>query len=121
MEHMTGPELDLNTIRRTLQARRVELRTRQVSVERDRGHTEEPLVADFAEQAVQTQNDAVLEGIDEAALTEITQIDAALARIDDGHYGICRSCREAIAPQRLLAMPQAVTCVSCAATEAARR
>ena len=118
---MTAPELDLNAIRSTLLARRRELRTRQVSVERDRGHTEEPLVADFAEQALQTQNDAVLEGIDEAALVEIAQIDAALARIDDGHYGICRSCKEPIAAQRLLAMPQAVTCVSCAATEAARR
>lgn len=114
-------ELDLNTIRTALQARRRELRTRQVNVQRDRGHTEEPLVADFAEQAVQRQNDAVLEGIDEAALTEIAQIDAALARIDDGHYGICRGCRQPIAPQRLLAMPQAVTCVTCAATEAARR
>ncbi len=114
-------KLDLDAIRNQLLARRAELRTRQVKVERDRRHTEEPLLADFPEQALQTQNDAVLEGIDEAALVEIAQINAALARIDDGHYGICRNCREPIAAQRLLAMPQAVTCVDCGEQAGARR
>lgn len=110
---MPGTSADLDRIRERLQARRVELRTRATHVERDRGHTEEPLVADFAEQALQTQNDAVLEGIDEAALAEIADIDAALARIGDGHYGTCRRCHSPIDPQRLLAVPQAVLCVSC--------
>lgn len=112
---MPGTSVDLDQIRQRLQARRAELRSRAASVERDRGHTEEPLVADFAEQALQTQNDAVLEGIDEAALAEIAEIDAALVRIDDGRYGTCRSCHEPIDPQRLLAVPQAVLCVSCSA------
>jgi RNA polymerase-binding transcription factor DksA len=115
---MTAKPPDEQTIRARLQARRAELRTRQVRVERDRGHTEEPLVADFAEQALQTQNDAVLEGIDGAALAEIAQIDAALTRLDEGHYGTCGRCRQPIDPQRLLAVPQAVLCVSCAGSAA---
>lgn len=115
---MTAKLPDQQTIRARLQARRAELRTRQVRVERDRGHAEEPLVADFAEQALQTQNDAVLEGIDEAALAEIAQIDAALTRLDEGHYGTCGRCRQPIDPQRLLAVPQAVLCVSCAGSAA---
>jgi RNA polymerase-binding transcription factor DksA len=110
---MPGTSVNLDQIRERLQARRTELRTRQTRVERDRGHVEEPLVADFAEQALQTQNDAVLEGIDGAALAEIAEIDAALTRIDEGRYGTCRSCRKPIDPQRLLAVPQAVLCVSC--------
>ena len=112
--------LDLGPIRERLQARRAELRTRQARVERDRGHTEEPLVADFAEQALQTQNDAVLEGIDGAALAEIAEIDAALARMDEGHYGSCRRCHKPIDPQRLMAVPQAVLCVSCSGSAARR-
>lgn len=116
---MSAEPIDLVALRTRLQSRRAELRHRQARVERDRGHTEEPLEADFAEQAVQRQNDAVLEGIDEAALSEIAEIDAALARIDEGHYGSCSRCRAPIAPQRLLAMPQAVTCVKCAAETAA--
>ena len=118
---MTEPELDLKAIRTGLVRRRTELRTRQEKVELHRRHSEEPLVADFPEQALQTQNDAVLEGIDEAALAEIAQINAALARIEDGHYGICRNCGEPIAAQRLLAMPQAVTCVDCGEHAVARR
>jgi RNA polymerase-binding transcription factor DksA len=119
--NMGGPPLDLTKVRASLVQRRAELRTRQVKVERDRRHSEEPLVADFPEQALQTQNDAVLEGIDEAALAEIAEINAALARIEDGRYGICRSCGEPIAAQRLLAMPQAVTCVECGEEAPARR
>jgi len=117
---MAGPELDLQAIRGKLQKRRAELRTRQVAVELDRRHSEEPLVADFPEQALQTRNDEVLDGIDEAAVAEIAEIDSALARIEDGQYGICRNCHQAIATQRLLLVPQAVTCVACAAGSARR-
>jgi RNA polymerase-binding transcription factor DksA len=53
-------------------------------------------------------------------VAEIAEIDSALARIADGHYGICRNCHEAIATQRLLLVPQAVTCVACAAGSARR-
>ena len=118
---MAGASLDINALRTQLVRRRTELRTRQVKVERDRRHSDDPLVADFPEQALQTQNDAVLEGIDEAALVEIREIDAALARIDEGRYGICRSCGEPISAQRLRAMPQAVTCVDCGDRAGARR
>ena len=110
---MTNLEIDLQAQRRQLLARRMDLRARQARVEHDRGHSDEPLAADFAEQALQTRNDDVLEGIDQAALAEITEIDAALARIENGRYGTCARCGATIAPQRLLAMPQAVTCVSC--------
>ncbi len=37
----------------------------------------------------------------------------ALARIEDGSYGICESCGEPIAPKRLDAVPWARYCLQC--------
>ena len=41
------------------------------------------------------------------------QIDAALKRIDDGEFGICLDCEEAIALKRLAALPWAGYCLHC--------
>ena len=45
---------------------------------------------------------------------QLDQIDRALARVDDGSYGICTSCGRPIAPARLAARPTATTCIDCA-------
>lgn len=47
------------------------------------------------------------------ALAELTQVDAALARIRDGSYGECIDCGVAIAPARLAVYPTAMRCVDC--------
>jgi len=44
----------------------------------------------------------------------------ALARIDDGTYGICASCGEAIGKARLKAFPRATLCVTCKQREERR-
>lgn len=40
-------------------------------------------------------------------------LDAALARLDQGAYGQCMECRQAIAEQRLRALPFVVRCRDC--------
>ena len=45
---------------------------------------------------------------------EKTRIAAALARIDEGEWGWCAACGEAIAEKRLAHDPSAATCVKCA-------
>jgi DnaK suppressor protein len=37
----------------------------------------------------------------------------ALARMSDGEYGICVECGAQIPPRRLLAVPDATTCIAC--------
>jgi RNA polymerase-binding transcription factor DksA len=41
-------------------------------------------------------------------------VQAALARIDDGSFGVCENCNQEIARERLQAMPFALHCVVCA-------
>jgi DnaK suppressor protein len=43
----------------------------------------------------------------------LAAIDAALARIDAGSYGLCTDCGAAIAAARLQASPEAWRCLSC--------
>ncbi len=43
----------------------------------------------------------------------IEAVDAALARLDAGAYGICVTCGRAIAPERLEALPSAAHCIDC--------
>lgn len=44
----------------------------------------------------------------------LVQIDAALGRIENGKYGICRGAGERIPKKRLAAIPWAKYCVDCA-------
>ncbi|MGA9524002.1 MAG: TraR/DksA C4-type zinc finger protein [Myxococcaceae bacterium] len=44
---------------------------------------------------------------------ELTDIDAALARLANGRYGDCERCGGPIGMQRLRAMPEARVCLSC--------
>jgi DnaK suppressor protein len=44
------------------------------------------------------------------------RLQAALARVERGEYGICEECGEEIAYQRLSALPDAVTCLGCQET-----
>ena len=45
---------------------------------------------------------------------EAARLRAALARMEDGEYGYCEDCGEAIALKRLLLNPAAPKCISCA-------
>jgi DnaK suppressor protein len=50
----------------------------------------------------------------------LDQTERALAKIDDGTYGVCESCGKAIGKGRLQAFPRATLCVSCKEREERR-
>jgi RNA polymerase-binding protein DksA len=51
------------------------------------------------------------EGLEEGQRETLTEIDAALQRIEDGTYGICENCGKPIAPERLAAIPWTRLCI----------
>jgi DnaK suppressor protein len=70
-------------------------------------------LADLEEMASDTHDtDSVCEIMAVGANT-IDQIDLALAKIDDGTYGVCEDCGEHIALERLEAIPFATLCIEC--------
>lgn len=58
-------------------------------------------------------------GVGRSLETGLARTERALAKLDEGTYGICDSCGAPIAPARLEALPDSVLCLSCSA--AARR
>jgi RNA polymerase-binding transcription factor DksA len=50
----------------------------------------------------------------EETRTQVEALDTALARVDSGGYGVCESCGQDIAPERLAARPSATLCITCA-------
>ena len=50
----------------------------------------------------------------EQILIQLAEVDRALAKLDDGTYGVCDSCGGQIPPGRLEIHPWAVRCVACA-------
>ncbi len=43
----------------------------------------------------------------------LDEVDAALARLDDGSFGSCTKCHDAIPAERIEIMPTAALCVQC--------
>ncbi len=60
------------------------------------------------------QASEVRDGLNDEAVAELGDISRALARVDDGDYGICTNCNEPIDPRRLEVLPYAELCVACA-------
>jgi RNA polymerase-binding protein DksA len=65
---------------------------------------------DMATSTFDRELDYTLEENVERALSEI---DAALKRIEDGSYGTCVNCDQPIAQERLEALPWATLCIDC--------
>lgn len=71
--------------------------------------------AEFEEGAQLDHETFTMERLGENQRREVQQIDAVMARIDAGEYGICRDCEQDIDPRRLAALPYALLCTDCAA------
>ena len=69
---------------------------------------------DFEERATEREGDEVMESLGNAELLELRQVNAALARIDKGEFGVCAACGEDISPARLEIVPHTQKCRNCA-------
>ncbi|MGY6276813.1 TraR/DksA family transcriptional regulator [Methylomonas sp. MgM2] len=91
-----------------------ELDQRLSKITNDVKHVEKPRDKDFSEQAVEAENDEVLDALGNSARDEVEKIKQAISRIDAGTYGICLKCGKPIRKERLAALPYAKLCIHCA-------
>ena len=71
---------------------------------------ETPLDNHLAENASVTLDREIDYSLEEASENVLIEIDAALARLDAGTYGICVTCGREIDEERLAAAPHATQC-----------
>ncbi len=79
---------------------------------RSRDLTIEPVADPLDEIQQAADRELAIETADRAS-TRLAEIRVALARLEDGTYGICADCDEDIAPNRLRAVPWASRCIRC--------
>ena len=75
--------------RKELELRLVELEERAAKIKAD---ISEPLSADFEDQAVEAEDDEALLAQEALVMQEVAAVRAAIARLDDGRYGVCMTC-----------------------------
>jgi DnaK suppressor protein len=68
---------------------------------------------DVLDAAADTVQDELNSQLIEAESRELTAIGDAIARIEQGNYGICDGCGKAIPLTRLRAVPYATDCINC--------
>lgn len=110
-------EVDLAFYRAQLEARREELRTLSLASKDARRPVEldQQAVGRLSRQdAIQQQAMSSAQEVRRAG--ELRRIEAAFRRIDEGEYGYCGECGEAISSKRLEIDLTAARCASCAAT-----
>lgn len=70
-------------------------------------------VLDFKDMALEESRAVVDEAQAQHALDELQQIRAARRRLDEGSYGLCLDCGDAIDERRLATVPTTAYCLAC--------
>ena len=84
-------------------------------------HVDSDEIIEDGDQAQTYLNQNISFGLRERELHKLREIEAALARIEDGTYGICEEMDEAIGKKRLQKMPWTRLCIQAAEQEERER
>ncbi len=102
----------------TSQDRKIALETRmkqlKVRIAEIEAELESHQSKDWDDLAAEREGDEVLEEMGLSAQHEMRMIEAAMARIEAGEYGICVTCGAEIAEERLDLLPATPFCRDCA-------
>jgi DnaK suppressor protein len=69
---------------------------------------------DEVDEASASSLGSLSQKLSKRTLKQISDIDKAIERIEDGSFGECEECGKDIGEKRLMAKPDAITCISCA-------
>jgi RNA polymerase-binding transcription factor len=92
---------------------RIEAEAREVLLRRRRSLSQGTAHAAADPAARWTDYETMPAPVSELARQELADIDAALARIQEGSYGRCLNCGGPLGLQRLRAIPEARYCLAC--------
>lgn len=111
-------DLDFDAIREGLNARRDRARERLAALAKrpERGSAVGfgKRIGDGTSEAVSRLTDI---GVGDSLEHGLERTERALAKLDEGTYGLCDACGAEISSGRVKAMPDVVLCLECAASE----
>jgi DnaK suppressor protein len=115
---VASSDLNLDAVRTELKARRDRDRQRLgvLAEHPERGSAVSfgKRIGDGTSEAVSRLTDV---GVGESLERGLERTERALMKLDEGTYGICDACGRQISGGRLRAMPDAVSCLDCSASD----
>jgi DnaK suppressor protein len=109
---------DLDAIRRDLETQRDESRKRIATLAKrpERG-TAQGFGKRIGDGTVEAISRLTEIGVGTSLEVGLERTERALAKLDEGTYGLCDACGKPITPKRLQAMPNVALCIECAAAK----
>jgi len=108
---MTKKEME--KYRRLLDDKKASLSAELAKTRSAEEETTEESTQDIADKAVSSYTREFLYSLTDGERSTLLQIDDALARIDEGVYGLCLNCGQLMTEKRLNAVPWAPYCLDC--------
>ncbi len=102
--------IDVKAYEEKLMARRAYLNEQMHKIEDQLDDTPNP---DWPNNAAEHEGDEVLEDLGNMDQHETRAINAALARVNAGTYGICITCEDEVSAERLDLVPHTPFCKEC--------
>ena len=109
-------EMDLQQAKKVLEERKQKLMGQRSNMEEQDPFSDGERVSDNAAldtEASEQSDHQSLEALEGEVGGFIKKIDAALKKIDEGSWGVCDSCGQLIAKERLAIDPSFELCVQC--------
>lgn len=106
-------ETTLSDLRASLEQERSDLRARLAEMGLLSGG-ELSFDQNFADSSQVTAERGEVEALAGNLRDSLTDVDAALVKLDNGTFGVCEGCGQQIPPARLEAKPAAKLCMECA-------
>jgi len=92
----------------------IEIKEQQVAEDGDDLDPERGGVGNhMADDANQTFEQETMLTLEQSIRRKLDQVNAALAKIEDGTYEMCSNCGKPINPARLEARPSSILCINC--------
>jgi DnaK suppressor protein len=110
--------IDLTVMRKRLEDKQAEIQQHIATLTGSPAPPEDAIqvsdgVVEPEEEAVDLQETDVEQAILDNEKALLAEVQQALARIENGTYGICTNCGQPISEKRLEAIPWASLCVTC--------
>lgn len=102
---------DLQAIKEQLIKRRLELEEKLTSLSKEQ--FSDGQVQDPGDQALTSTMEALRLSLQDAEVDEYRRIVSALAKIEEGMYGMCMDCGNPISEKRLQLFSDTTRCLSC--------
>ncbi len=108
---MSTQNKELAAIRELLFNRKRELEEKLAKMAKEKVTDDQ--VQDPGDQAVSSSMETLKSSLQNTELVEYRRIQRALAKIDDGTYGVCMDCSKPISEKRLTLFPDSTRCLMC--------